>query len=265
MLASISAAEGQLVQEGAESARLDDRQAQLLQQKAQAELDVARKEAASEVEVRVAAEAATYAAAELNRAKEAKQRLSQSISQSELDRLHFEVQRTSLEQEQARQKQEIAKLRELVKQAECEIAVASRPTAQHRGPADRHGRQTLSASRRMGPAGRQGVSHRALGPAAGGGVRGCRQRPRDAHRPPGHADRRSARTAPDPVFRHRHVRGPGDRSCQPSDSDLGRDRQPWAATATGNAGRDVHRHGRSGEGPRHDSGAVIAPRGSRIM
>ncbi len=40
-----------------------------------------------------------------------------------MDRLHFEVQRTSLEQEQARQKQEVAKLRELVKQAECEIAV----------------------------------------------------------------------------------------------------------------------------------------------
>ena len=40
MLASISAAEGQLVEEGAEFARLDDRQAQLLQQKAQAELDV---------------------------------------------------------------------------------------------------------------------------------------------------------------------------------------------------------------------------------
>lgn len=123
VLASISAAEGQLVREGAELARLDDRQAQLLQQKAQAELDVARKEAESDVEVRVAAEAAAFAAAELNRAKEAKQRLAQSISQSELDRLHFEVQRTSLEQDEARQKQEVAKLRELVKQREWEIAV----------------------------------------------------------------------------------------------------------------------------------------------
>ncbi len=123
VLASISAAEGQLVREGAELARLDDRQAQLLQQKAQAELDVARKEAESDVELRVATEAAAFAAAELNRAKEAKQRLAQSISQSELDRLHFEVQRTALEQDEARQKQEVAKLRELVKQREWEIAV----------------------------------------------------------------------------------------------------------------------------------------------
>ena len=122
LLAAISAAEGQLVKEGAELARLDDRQAQLLQQKAQAELEVVRKEAASDVEIRTTTEAAKVAASELRRAEEAKNRLPESVSQSELDRLGYEAQRTTLELEQARDNQEVARLKESVKQRELEIA-----------------------------------------------------------------------------------------------------------------------------------------------
>jgi len=122
VLAALSAAEGQLVAEGAELAQLDDRQAQLVHRKAQAELEVVRKEAASDVAIRTATEAATVAAAELRRAQEAKNRLPESVSQSELDRLGLEAQRTALEVEQARRNQEVARLKESVKQRELEIA-----------------------------------------------------------------------------------------------------------------------------------------------
>jgi macrolide-specific efflux system membrane fusion protein len=122
LLAAIAAAEGQMVKEGAELAQLDNRQAELLQQKAQAELAVVRKEAAGDVEIRTATEAAKVAAAELRRAQEAKNRLSESVSQSELDRLGYEAQRTALEVEQARQNQDVARLKEAVRQRELEIA-----------------------------------------------------------------------------------------------------------------------------------------------
>jgi macrolide-specific efflux system membrane fusion protein len=122
VLAVLSAAEGQLVAQGEELAQLDDRQAQLLHQKAQAELEVVRKEAASDVEIRTTTEAAKVAAAELRRAQEAKSRVSESVSQSELDRLGYEAQKTALDVEQARQNQEVARLKESVKQRELEIA-----------------------------------------------------------------------------------------------------------------------------------------------
>ena len=123
LLAAVSAVEGQLVAEGAELARLDDRQAQLLQERAEAELEVARREAASDVALRTATEAAKLAAEELRRARESKSRLAASVSQSELDRLAYEVERTALELELARQNQEVARLREMVKQRELEIAM----------------------------------------------------------------------------------------------------------------------------------------------
>lgn len=122
LLAALSAAEGQLVAEGAELAQLDDRQAQLLHRKAQAELEVVRKEAASDVEIRTTTEAAKVAAAELRRAQEAKNRITESVSQSELDRLGYEAQKTALEVERARQNQEVARLKQSVKERELEIA-----------------------------------------------------------------------------------------------------------------------------------------------
>ena len=122
VLVILSVVEGQLVAEGTELAQLDDRQAQLLHQKAQAELEVVRKEAASEVEIRTTTEAAKVAAAELRRAQEAKSRVAESVSQSELDRLGYEAQRTALEVEAARQNQDVARLKESVKQHELAIA-----------------------------------------------------------------------------------------------------------------------------------------------
>lgn len=122
LLAALSAAEGQLVAEGAELAQLDDRQAQLLHRKAQAELEVVGKEAATDVEIRTTTEAAKVAAAELRRAQEAKNRITESVSQSELDRLGYEAQKTALEVERARQNQEVARLKESVKERELEIA-----------------------------------------------------------------------------------------------------------------------------------------------
>lgn len=122
LLAALSAAEGQLVAEGAELAQLDDRQAQLLHRKAQAELEVVGKEAATDVEIRTTTEAAKVAAAELRRAQEAKNRITESVSQSELDRLGYEAQKTALEVERARQNQEVARLKQSVKERELEIA-----------------------------------------------------------------------------------------------------------------------------------------------
>ena len=122
VLASLRVREGELVQEGQELARLEDRRAMLLKDKAKRDLETASKQAANDVDVRLAKEAAVLARAELRRAEEAARKLPDSISQSELDRLKFEAQRSTLELEKAERLLEIAQLGVKVKESEYEIA-----------------------------------------------------------------------------------------------------------------------------------------------
>jgi macrolide-specific efflux system membrane fusion protein len=122
VLAAVAAREGQMVEAGAQLAQIDDAAAKFEGRKAQLELLGARKLAENDVKVRFARKSAEVAAAELRRAVESKKRLSESVTDSELDQLRLVVERATLEIEQAQLDQELAQTASQLKQNDVEMA-----------------------------------------------------------------------------------------------------------------------------------------------
>jgi macrolide-specific efflux system membrane fusion protein len=122
-LVSVDVKEGQLVTEGTLLARLDDTEATLARNKAQLELDIAKKQATSDVKTRYAKKSLEVATAEEQRGLESVGKFSKSVSQSELDQLRLTKERAALELEQAKEDQQIAALTAKLK--ENEVATAT--------------------------------------------------------------------------------------------------------------------------------------------
>lgn len=122
LLTELSVREGQLVEDGQPLARIDDREAGVLRDRAMTELKVARSAAENDVTIRFAKLTAAVAKAELQRAQESNEKFPKSVSQTEIDRLKLLAEKAELEIEQADLNLKQAQLSLQVKQHDLERA-----------------------------------------------------------------------------------------------------------------------------------------------
>ncbi len=116
LLSQLSAKEGATVAEGELLAQFDDREAKLVRDRAETEVDVARALAENDITVRYAKLSAAVATAELKRALESNTTFPKSVSETEIDRLRLLADKAALEIEQAGIDLQQAKLSLQVKQ-----------------------------------------------------------------------------------------------------------------------------------------------------
>jgi macrolide-specific efflux system membrane fusion protein len=110
LLQRVLVAEGALVKQGDLLAQIDDTDAGLLKNRAEIELDNARRNAGNDVKVRVATKSAEVAQAELQRGLESQIRYPKSVSETEIDRLRLTAEHAKLQVEQAKYELETAQL-----------------------------------------------------------------------------------------------------------------------------------------------------------
>jgi macrolide-specific efflux system membrane fusion protein len=134
VLAELTAREGQLVAEGAALARIDDAEPVLTLKRATFEYDIARKQATSDIKIRVAKKAVELADVELKRARESIEKYKKSVSETELDRLRLAAEKALLDVDQALQDQQIADLTKQLKQTERELAESAVDRRRIRAP-----------------------------------------------------------------------------------------------------------------------------------
>ena len=101
LISHVAAQEGKTVAEGELLAQLDDREAKLVRDRAQTEVEVARTLAENDITVRYAKLSAAVATAELKRALESNAKFPKSVSETEIDRLRLLADKAALEIEQA--------------------------------------------------------------------------------------------------------------------------------------------------------------------
>lgn len=122
VLMAIEAHEGQQFKQGEMLAQIDDTQERYLRAKANLELEIAAKQAASELGVLTAQKTMEVAQALYERARDAEAKFANSIPQSELERLRLEADKSDLAVRQATHDQEIARLGYKLKKTEFEFA-----------------------------------------------------------------------------------------------------------------------------------------------
>ena len=130
VLTEIQVHEGDMVSLGAPLAQIEDGDAQLDKRRAELELTAARKQADNDVKVRYAKKSLEVSESELRRALDSSKRLAQSVSQSELDQLKLEVQRNTLEIEEAQLELDVAKTACALR--ENDVAIAEFAISQRR-------------------------------------------------------------------------------------------------------------------------------------
>jgi len=101
LLGSLVVKEGETVDAGSTLARIDDRDAKLIRERAETEMEEARSLAENDIKVRFAKLSAAVADAELKRARESNETFPKSVSQTEIDRLKLLADKSVLEIEQA--------------------------------------------------------------------------------------------------------------------------------------------------------------------
>jgi macrolide-specific efflux system membrane fusion protein len=122
VLSAVDVREGQMVEAGTVVARIEDEEVRLTHERAKTEFEIARKQAANDLKIRVARKATDVARAEHRRAVESVEKYKKSVSDTELDRLRLAAERAELETEQAIHEQETAKLTSRLKEIEMELA-----------------------------------------------------------------------------------------------------------------------------------------------
>ncbi|TVS10102.1 MAG: HlyD family efflux transporter periplasmic adaptor subunit [Planctomycetaceae bacterium] len=110
LLASVEVTEGQMVEEGQLLAQIDDNQARWEEEQVNLDVQIARVNAANEVNLSFARKSVDVARAELRRAEQSNLSFAKSVSESEMDRLRLVVERSVLAVEQAEHEQTIAGL-----------------------------------------------------------------------------------------------------------------------------------------------------------
>src|SRR5215471_17828584 len=122
VLAVVGAREGQMVEAGANLARIEDVEVRLTYERARIEYEIARKQAQNDLKVKIAKKAAEVAHVELKRAVESVEKYKKSVSETEIDRLRLAAERADLEVDQAVHEQETALLTSRLKETEMELA-----------------------------------------------------------------------------------------------------------------------------------------------
>lgn len=121
-LLEMPVAEGTTVSEGDILARIDDVEARITVRRAELELQIASRKARHDVEVRAATEEQAVAETDLRLARQARERLADSVSPAELEHLRLKSALAALQVERARHDQEVAKLTEQQRTADLELA-----------------------------------------------------------------------------------------------------------------------------------------------
>lgn len=114
--------EGITVDSEAVLGKIDDHEAALILERARTELKIAQKQVENDIKVRYARKSHEVAQAELKRALESIEKISRSVSQTEIDRLRLLVDKGVLEIEQAQIDQEQAVLTQALKQNDVDRA-----------------------------------------------------------------------------------------------------------------------------------------------
>jgi multidrug efflux pump subunit AcrA (membrane-fusion protein) len=122
-LLEVAAREGDLVDEQAILAQIDDADAKLACERAGIELEIARQQSENDVNVRAAKKSLDVARAELKRATDSVERFRRSVSASEIDRLQLTADRAELAVEQAELDQKTAELTRKLKENVYQSAV----------------------------------------------------------------------------------------------------------------------------------------------
>ena len=128
-LVEVVVTDGAAVRKGDLIARVDTTEAEMAVVKARGALAIAKSEASNRHRVEATAKAAAVAKAELQRAIEAGEKYSKSVSQTELDRIRLTSEQTVLEHEEARHDLEVAMLNAELK--ELEVGMAQRALERH--------------------------------------------------------------------------------------------------------------------------------------
>jgi len=115
VLVKLNVEEGDLVEQGARLAQLDDTAVAMELQRAESELALARDRAENDVPIRFAEKAVAVAQAEYQRAKDSTVTFEKAVSQTELDRLRLAAEKTVLEVELAKREQHSAEIEVRVK------------------------------------------------------------------------------------------------------------------------------------------------------
>ncbi len=115
---------GQFVQANEEVGRLNDEVTRLERDRAMADLEIATRQAANEIDKKFAKSSHDVAIAELNRSIRAREQFAISVSQSEIDRLELMAIRGELSYDQATETQAVAQLTASLKEAEVRLAEA---------------------------------------------------------------------------------------------------------------------------------------------
>src|SRR5262245_49360289 len=122
VLATVDVREGQMVEAGADIARIEDVEVRLTYERAKVEFEIARKQAKNDLKVRLARKSTEVARTELKRAVESVEKYKKSVSETEIDRLRLAAERSELEIDQAIHEQESAQLTSRQKEIEMEVA-----------------------------------------------------------------------------------------------------------------------------------------------
>lgn len=124
VLSRLAPQEGTIVDRGEVIALVDATEKALEVDKARVEFEIARREAANDVNIRFARKSLEVATAELLRSEEALSIAEKSISQTEMDRLRLIVEKNRLEVEQSQEKTAIATLTAQLRETELRLVEA---------------------------------------------------------------------------------------------------------------------------------------------
>ena len=133
-LVELLIAEGAMVEAGQRLASIDDAEVRLERDRAQIELDNARRNADNDIKIRVTRAAAEVAAAELRRALEAREQYPNSVSDAEVDHLRLAVDHAKLQVEQAEYDRQTAQLALRLQENAVERATLQMQRRQIRSP-----------------------------------------------------------------------------------------------------------------------------------
>ena len=132
-IAELSVQEGARVKQGAVLARVEDTEAKFAEERANVELQIATQNATSDVAVRSGERTLVAAAAELKRAEEARAKLRDLVTESEMDKLRLAADQARLAIEKAQHERAVAQLQRDLKKVEADFS--ARKVALHQAVA----------------------------------------------------------------------------------------------------------------------------------
>ncbi len=134
VIKAILSKEGTLVEEGDRLVQLNDTQAKIVETSARYEYEIAKTQAENDIKVRSARKSAEITKAELKRAIRSNEKFEGTVSDTELDRLRFSVERAELEIEQTELQFNVDRISARLKENEYRKAQHNRSRREIRAP-----------------------------------------------------------------------------------------------------------------------------------